>query len=122
MTVPADLRDPVATRAGRLLTYGTIVSIVLIGLGLLLMLVAGIEPVSAPFVQPTPSRIVADLLALRPAGFIWAGLVLTVSLPTARVVVAALGYWRIRDRRAALVAIGVLAVLLVAFAVAVETR
>jgi len=54
---------------------------------------------------------VPDLLALRPGGFIWLGLLIVVATPAARVLAALLGYARLGDRMMAIVAGLILAVI-----------
>ena len=119
---PEAPRDPVAGAVARLLNVGTMLSVVLAAAGVALLVANGLVPIHDGGPTFDPGAIVADLLALRPAGVLWAGLAITLALPTARVALAMLGFLRIRDRRAAAVAGGVLGVLLVAFAVAVVTR
>lgn len=123
MTSPAGSGpEPVAKAAARLLSAGTRASVVLVAAGVGLMLAAGLMPVSDRGPDLDPSAILADVVAMRPAGLTWMGLLLTVSLPTARVALALAGYVRSRDRRAAALAASVLAVLAIAFAVALATR
>lgn len=113
--------DPVAGAVARLLTVGTIASVALVAAGVALMLAAGLRPMSDAGPGPAAGTIVADIVGLRPAGLLWAGLLLTLALPTARVALALAGFLRLGDRRAATVAAGVLGVLTVAFAVAAAT-
>jgi uncharacterized membrane protein len=115
-------RDPVAGAVARLLSAGTLASVSLVGLGVLLLAAAGVVPTRGPGPALEPSVILADVVSLRPAGLLWVGLLLTLALPTARVALALLGFARLGDRRAAAVAAGVLCVLAVAFAVALVTR
>ena len=115
---PAAVEGSVA----RLLSTGTLASVALVAAGVALMLAAGSHPIADRGPGPEPAAILGDLIALRAAGPLWIGLVITVALPTARVALALLGFARLGDRRAAAVAAGVLAVLAVAFAVALLTR
>ncbi len=115
------VRDPVAGAVARFLSAGTIVSVVLVAAGVVLMLAAGLRPTLDSGPDPDPASIVADVVGLRPAGLLWAGLMLTVALPTARVALALAGFLRLGDRRASAVAAGVLGVLALAFAVALAT-
>jgi uncharacterized membrane protein len=77
----------------RVLTVGTYASIALLAVGVVLMLAAGIGPLSGgpPF---DAGRLLGDLEALRPAGFIWLGLVVVVATPAARVAASLIGYRR----------------------------
>ncbi|MEO8208247.1 MAG: DUF1634 domain-containing protein [Chloroflexota bacterium] len=101
----ADLDGIVA----RLLRVGTHAAVGLIALGVLLLLRAGASPL-----DPAPSlaigQIADDLGTLEPAGFLWLGLLVVLLTPTARVVVSAVGYARLGDRRMAVIAVLVLAV------------
>jgi len=87
----------------RLLTIGTYLSVGLLVVGVVLMLGAGIGPRSGgPAFDP--ARLVSDLIALRPAGFLWLGLVAVVATPAARVLAALVGYARRGERLMAVVA------------------
>jgi uncharacterized membrane protein len=103
---PATLERSIA----RLLTIGTYASVALLLVGLVLMLAGGIGPLTGgPAFDP--ATLVADLVALRPAGFIWLGLVVVVATPAARVLAALIGYARQGDRAMATVAGLILAVI-----------
>jgi uncharacterized membrane protein len=103
---PPDLERSIA----RLLTIGTYASIALLVLGVVLMLASGIGPRSGgPAFDP--SSIVPDVLALRPAGFLWLGLVAVVATPAARVVASLIGYLRRGERAMAVVAALILVVI-----------
>lgn len=106
----------------RLLAVGTAASVALVAAGTVAMLLAGHVPVTEPGPAFRPSRLAADVLAGRAAGFLWVGLGIAVALPSARVAVACIGYLREGDRRQAAVALGVFAVLAVSTAVALVTR
>lgn len=97
------------------LQLGTYVSIGLIGIGSVLLIAAGGSPVAGgpPL---APDRIVPDLLALRPAGFLWLGIVGVLATPGLRVLRALFGFWRRGERRMALVALLVLVVVAVGVA------
>jgi uncharacterized membrane protein len=95
----ADLERSIA----RLLTLGTYASVGLLVLGFVLMLAAGIQPRSGGPVFD-PSRLVPDLVALRPAGFLWLGLIAAVATPAARVLASLIGYVRRGERSMAIVA------------------
>ena len=110
--------DPTVEAASRLLSVGTLLMIGLVGLGTAVAIAAGRRPVEQPGPGLDPARLIADLLALRAEGILWLGLVLGLALPTARTVVAFAGFTRSGDRRAALVALGVLVVLAASVVVA----
>lgn len=115
---PADPRPAVGSgdpgmegRIARLLRVGTYLAVALIAVGVALMLVTGRSPLDvAPDLEP--GRLVADLVGLQPAGFLWLGLIVVLLTPAARVVVSAVGYARMGDRSMALIATLVLLVIL----------
>jgi uncharacterized membrane protein len=95
---------------GRLLVVITYLSVACILVGVLLMAKQGISPLDAapPF---DLSTIPADLVALRPSGFLWLGILLVLATPISRVVVAGWGYARRGDRRFLAISIAVLVVI-----------
>jgi uncharacterized membrane protein len=99
---------------GRLLVVGTWLAMGLIMAGVVLMFTSGVDPFAHGAVPPfDPSQIVPDMLALRPEGFLWAGIVLVIALPIGRVVVAGIGFLAAGDVRLALVSLLVFLVVLV---------
>ena len=81
---------------GRLLTGVTYVSVALLLVGVGLLIAAGISPVSGgPGMDP--ARLVSDLLGLKPAGFLWLGLLAVIAAPVTRVSVALVAYIRDED-------------------------
>ncbi len=113
-SAPADPAGPSGVRLersiARLLTVGTYASIVLLAIGFVLMLAAGISPLDGapPF---DAAAIPADILALQPVGFLWLGLIVVVATPAARVAASLVGYLRQGERRMALVAVAILVVI-----------
>ena len=109
----ADLERSIA----RLLTIGTYASVALLAIGFVLMLVSGIHPRSGgpPF---DPTTLVTDLAALRPAGFLWLGLIAVVATPAARVLASLVGYVRRGERAMAIVATLILVVIALSVALA----
>jgi uncharacterized membrane protein len=105
-TPPADLERSVA----RLLTVGTYASIAMLGAGVIAMIAAGRSPLD-PAPRFDPARLLADLAALRPEGFLWLGIVLVVATPSARVATSLVGYLRRADLAMAVVSVLVLAVI-----------
>ncbi len=87
----------------RLLTAGSYLSITLLAVGFGLMLGNGIGPLS-PGPTVDLGGIPRDLVALRPTGFLWLGLIVVVATPASRVVASLIGYLRRRERRMAIVA------------------
>jgi uncharacterized membrane protein len=112
-TLGPDLERSIA----RLLTIGTYASIGLLAVGVVLMLADGIGPLSGgPAFDAT--RLVPDLVALRPAGFLWLGLIAAVATPAARVLASLIGYARRGEREMAIVASLILAVIALSVALA----
>ncbi len=94
----------------RLLRLGTYVAVAFIASGVILMLASGRSPLD---VAPSfdPSRLVDDLIALQPSGYLWLGLLVVLATPAARVAVSVVGFVRAGDRRMATVAVLVLLVI-----------
>lgn len=120
---PSDPEGPPADPAplerviARLLTVGTQVSIALLAVGLGLMFAAGIDPLSGgPALDP--ARLVPDVLALQPAGFLWLGLLVVVATPAARVAASLVGFARAGERPMVAVAGLILIVIAVSIALA----
>ena len=120
----ADARDPadpdgarLEQSIARLLTGGTYAAIVLLAIGFGLMVANGVAPLSGgpPFDVTT---IPADLVALRPSGFLWLGLIVVVATPASRVLASLVGYARRGERRMAVVAALILAVIALSVAAA----
>jgi uncharacterized membrane protein len=111
--------DALEAVIGRVLVAGTWTAMALVLAGVVLMLATGVDPLDHGGIPPFDlASIPADILALRPAGFLWAGIVLIVLLPVGRVVVAGLGFVAARDGRLALVSLLVLLVVIVSIAAA----
>jgi uncharacterized membrane protein len=104
---------------GDLLRVGTLAVVTLVAVGTVLVLAAGRRPLLERGPEFDPARTIADLVALRPEGFLWLGLLLTVVLPAARVGLALIGFARERDVRAAAVGLAILTVLGVSVVLAV---
>ena len=105
---------------GRLLIAGTWLAMALVLVGVMLMLMAGVDPLAHGAIPPfDPAQIPAELLALQPVGFLWAGIVIIIALPIGRVVVAGLAFAAARDLRLALVSSLVLLVVLVSIGAAI---
>jgi uncharacterized membrane protein len=103
---PADLDRTI----GRLLTIGTYASVLLLAIGCVLLFANRIDPLAGgPPLEP--GLIVDDILHLRPAGFMWLGLVVVLATPVARVAVSLVGYVNRGERRMALVAALILVVI-----------
>ncbi len=109
---PADQSTPASLEVAlaHVLAVGTYASIALVGIGSVLLLAGGASPLDGgPPLQA--ASVVPDLFALRPAGFLWLGIVGILATPAIRVIRAGLGFWRRGERGLALVALLVLAVI-----------
>jgi uncharacterized membrane protein len=111
--------DTLERRIARLLTAGTILSVVLLGIGVVLMAVAGISPLDRGFQALDPGRISSDILAMRPEGFLWLGLLVAIATPAGRVLASLVGFVTAGERWMAIVAVEILAVLFLSVVLAV---
>ncbi len=106
---------------GRVLVAMTYVAVALLIIGVVLLLASGTSPLSGgPAFRL--GDIVGDILALRPAGFIWLGLLVVIASPIVRVVVAGFGYGRDREWPMVVVAVLILVVIAVAILTASLTE
>jgi uncharacterized membrane protein len=104
----------------RLLVVGLWLAMGLVLVGVILMLVTGTDPFAHGAIPPFDlAEIPSEMLALQPAGFLWAGIVLVIALPIGRVMVAGVGFLAVHDRRMALVSLLVLLVVLASIAAAI---
>jgi uncharacterized membrane protein len=101
----------------RLLAVGTYGSVALLAIGTALILLSGVQPLSA---APSfdPSQLGDDVLHLRAAGFLWLGLIAVVATPAGRVLASLIGYARRGERLMAVVAALILAVIALGVALA----
>jgi uncharacterized membrane protein len=100
------------------LELGTYVSVGLLALGAVLLLAGGTSPLAGgPPLRL--DRLGSDLIALRPAGFLWLGILGMVATPGLRVLRAAIGFWRRGETTMAAVAVGVLVVIAVGVTIGV---
>ena len=106
---------------GRLLIRLTYVAVTFLVVGVGLMAAAGIGPLDGG-----PSldlgTLVADLVALRPAAYLWVGLGIVLATPISRVTAAGIAYGRQRQWTMVLVSIGILAVIAIGVAGALSTE
>jgi uncharacterized membrane protein len=99
---------------GRLLTGVTYLSVALLLVGVVLLVGAGISPTSGgPGMDP--ARLIPDLIGLKPAGFLWLGLLAVIAAPITRVSVALVSYARDDDW----LMVGVSSAILLVIAIAV---
>jgi uncharacterized membrane protein len=104
---------------GRVLLVGTWIAMALLAVGVLLTLTSGVDPLSHGPIPPfSLAAIPPAVAALRPAGFLWAGVTLLIALPIGRVIVGGIGFLAARDWRLALISLLVLVVVLVSVAAA----
>jgi uncharacterized membrane protein len=92
---------------GRVLQVGTYVSIALVAVGVVLLIGGGGSPLD-PGLPFDLARLPADLVALRPEGFLWLGIVGVVATPGLRVVGALIGFARRGERTMVIVALLIL--------------
>ena len=108
-------------RMGRLLIAVTYVAVGLLLVGVLLMAVSGISPLAGgPAFEPT--TLVGDIVALRPAGFLWLGLLAVMATPVSRVAAAAIGFGRRGEPLMMLISLAILAVIGLGVAAALITE
>jgi uncharacterized membrane protein len=117
--VQPDDPDAVEVAIARVLLAGTLAGMALLLAGIALMAANGIEPDATAFPPFDPATILADLLALQPEGFLWAGIVMIVATPIARVLGELVAFARRRDRLMTGVAAAILAVVALSVVVAV---
>ncbi len=104
----------------RLLVAGLWLAMGLVLVGVVLMLTTGTDPFAHGAIPPFDlAQIPSEMLALQPAGFLWAGIVLVIALPIGRVVVAGVGFLAAHDRRMALISLLVLLVVLASIGAAI---
>jgi uncharacterized membrane protein len=102
-------------RIGRLLIALTYASVVLLLIGVVLMLAAGISPLSSgPPLDPR--TLVSGLVALEPDAFLWLGLLAVLATPVSRVVAAAIGFARTGEWMLVAAAVGILATIVLSIA------
>ncbi len=94
----------------RLLSSGTYVAVGLLAVGLAAMLLAGISPF-APAPALDPAVLMSELLAGHAVGFLWLGLMAVIATPTARVLLALVGFARAREWEMVAVAAAILGVI-----------
>ena len=101
-------------RIGRLLIAVTYVSVGLLTIGVALMVADAISPLAGgPSLDL--ATLVAQIVALEPAGFLWLGLLTVVAAPIGRVIAAAVAY--ARDGDATMVAIALATLVVIALGV-----
>jgi uncharacterized membrane protein len=104
----------------RVLRAGTLLSVGLLAVGVVLMTLAGRSPLDKAWLPLDLGRISGDLLALRPEGFLWLGLLTTLSTPLLRVAASVVGFLGAGERRMA--GLGTAVLIIIALAVVVAQR
>jgi uncharacterized membrane protein len=110
---PSDPADRIELTIAGILGVTTVVAMALLLTGVALMVASGVSFESATYPVFDPARVLDDILALRPEGFLWAGIVVVVLTPVLRVVGELVGFALRRDRTMALVAAAILVVVAV---------
>ena len=113
--------DRIEERIARGLSIGAVVAVTLLVIGLVLMVATGVTPDAAAYPSFEPSRLIGDVLALRPEGFLWAGILVVIATPVLRVVAELIGFAARRDREMALTAAAILVVIAVSVLTALAT-
>jgi uncharacterized membrane protein len=103
----------------RLLRAGTLGAVGIMTAGVVLMALAGRSPLDKPFPPFDLTRIPADVLALRPEGFLWLGLVAVILTPISRVGASLFGYLRSADRSMVLISLAILGVIAMSVVISV---
>lgn len=96
---------------GRLLRRGTVTAVLILAVGVALMAATAVSPTDKPFPPFDLARIPSDILALRPQGFLWLGLIAVMLTPISRVVASLAGYLRTAERTMVLISLAILAVI-----------
>jgi uncharacterized membrane protein len=103
----------------RLLNIGALASVLLLAIGVVLAAAAGLSPIDGSVPPFDPARILSDILALRPEGFLWLGLVVVIATPASRVLASLIGFSAAREWLMALISLAV--VLVIAASVALSS-
>ncbi len=117
MTTPRDARADAAgveRQVARLLVLGTRLAVGLLAIGTALLLSAGISPLATDWPPLHLSSLLRDVVALRPEGFLWLGMIFTIATPLFRVVGSTLGFAAAGERRMVVLGIAVLVVITLA--------
>jgi uncharacterized membrane protein len=102
-------QDGLEPALARVLQAGTYLSIGLVTIGSVLLIGSGGSPLAGGPPLSLP-RLLDDVVAARPEGFLWLGILGVVTTPGLRVAGALIGFWRRGERAMAGVAVLILAV------------
>jgi uncharacterized membrane protein len=95
---------------GRLLIAVTYAATALLAIGVALMLVSAISPLSGG-PRLDLGSIVGDLASIQPAAFLWLGLIVVIATPITRVIAAAVAFASAGEQRMVAVAVAIVAVI-----------
>ncbi len=111
-TVPSRAEGAAALdlTVARLLSRGTMSAVALLAIGVVLLAAAGRSPLDTGFAPLDLARLPSDIVALRPEGFLWLGLIAVIFTPISRVLASLVGFWRAGDRRMVLISVAILSV------------
>jgi uncharacterized membrane protein len=96
---------------GRVLVLGALIGVAFLLVGVGLMVAGGISPTSGTATGFDATRLVDDLLAGRPEGFLWAGIAILIATPVVRVIGELAVFARRRDRVMTAVAAAILGII-----------
>jgi uncharacterized membrane protein len=106
----------------RILNIGTIIAVAIMAIGVVLMAIQGISPLSQPFPPLDVPALPQQIASLQPAGYLWLGLIAMIATPILRVVLSLWGYVRTGERRMAWISLGTLGVIALSVVVALLVR
>ncbi|HSW43069.1 MAG TPA: DUF1634 domain-containing protein [Patescibacteria group bacterium] len=102
-------------RIARILAIGTRAAVALLAVGSILFLAEGRSPLVPDWPPLDLPSLPAELLGLRPAAFIWLGLIATIATPLLRVAASSWAFGRAGERR--FLVLGAAVLVVVAFAI-----
>lgn len=118
----ADRAAALDLTVARLLSRGTMSSVALLAIGVVLLAAAGRSPLDTEFAPLDLARLPSDLVALRPEGFLWLGLVAVILTPISRVIASLGGFWRAKDLRMVVISVAILGVIAASIALTIVLK
>jgi len=94
-----------------ILNAGTILAVAILATGVAAMAITGRSPLELPFPALDLARLPADIVALRPEGFLWLGLLAVIATPLSRVAASLVGYVRQGERTMVVISLAILGVI-----------